>query len=288
MSTEEPNAQQIEYWNEVSGPKWVALTDTIDAQIAPLGRRAMDVAQLQAGDRVLDVGCGCGQTSVELAERAGASGFVRGLDISAPMLESARQRASEAGLDEGRLVFTQSDAQLESFDGDFDLIFSRFGVMFFADPVAAFSNLHSALRKGGRMTFICWQSIQQNPWMVVPAIATMKFVELPPPPQPGDPGPFAFADDSLVRSILDRAGFSEIRCESLEEKVNVGGDQDDLESIANFIMQMGPAGAALRDASEETRLAALAAVQEALAPYQSAAGVEMDAAAWIVSATKNG
>ncbi|TFG97014.1 MAG: class I SAM-dependent methyltransferase, partial [Myxococcales bacterium] len=138
--------------------------DLLDAQIAPLGVAAMEQARPAPGESVLDIGCGCGQTSVQLKERVGPKGSVLGVDISTPMLERARARA--AGLP--NLRFTNADAQTHSFDERFDLAFSRFGVMFFADPVAAFANVHRALRPGGRVAVVCWQGIDRNPWLLVP------------------------------------------------------------------------------------------------------------------------
>ena len=163
------NAAQIEYWNEVSGPKWVALDDVINAQIEPVGVAAMDRAEVSASDRVIDVGCGCGPTSLGLARRASA-GRVTGIDISGPMLARARERADAAGL--ANLSFERADAQTHAFEGGgTDLVFSRFGVMFFDDPVAAFANLGRALTADGRMVFACWQGLGDNAWMRVPIAA---------------------------------------------------------------------------------------------------------------------
>ena len=159
-----PNAQQIEYWNELSGPKWVTFADTINAQLEPIGLEAMDRADVRPGQRVLDVGCGCGQTSVELGRRVGDTGEVLGVDISGPMLDDAQRRAAEAGA--GHVHFSQADAQTVTIEpGGFDLLFSRFGVMFFEDSAAAFSNLRRALAADGQLCFVCWQEIARNPWM---------------------------------------------------------------------------------------------------------------------------
>jgi SAM-dependent methyltransferase len=279
-----PNAEQISYWNEISGPKWVALGDTIDQQIAPIGLDGIEAAAIAAGERVLDVGCGCGHTSLELSTRVGNGGAVVGLDISGPMLEDARRRASEAG--RSNLEFIQADAQTHGFGSDaFDLIFSRFGVMFFEDPEAAFRNLLGALRPGGRLVFLCWQEIGRNPWMLAPAAAAAKHVEMPAPPPPGSPGPFAFADRERVSGILSNAGFDAVGAKAIERSVVMGRGLD-LEQAANFVMQMGPAGAALREAGDEVVRAAAASVQEALEPFQTADGIEMDAACWLFSASR--
>src|SRR5262249_38336345 len=149
---------------------------------------------------VLDVGCGCGDSTVDLARRVAPDGTVVGMDISAVMLERARQTAREQGVN---ARFEHADAQTHAFaPASFDVLFSRFGVMFFADPTAAFANLRSALRPGGKLAFVCWQSLAENPWMLVPLGAAFQIIPPPPMPAPDAPGPFAFADQSRVRSIL--------------------------------------------------------------------------------------
>ena len=284
-----PNAQQIEYWNETSGSRWVEMNEVIDAQISPLGEAALSRAAVKPGERVLDVGCGCGQTSLQLAERVGDTGSVLGVDLSAVMLGRARERADEAGL--GNLEFRNADAQTEDVAGlsggsGFDLVFSRFGVMFFASPEAAFKNLLGALRPGGRLTCLTWQGLGANPWMHVPLAAAAK--HLPPggpPPDPTAPGPFAFADSERVAGILSAAGFDDVAHESLEQDLLVGGGRS-LDETAAFVIQLGPLGAALREGGEELRARVVPEIRSALEPYQDGSGVRMPAAAWIVSARR--
>src|SRR2546425_11062457 len=209
MAEPEANAEQIRYWNEAAGPKWVVFQKVIDAQIAPLGERAMDRAGIAPGERVIDVGCGCGGTTIALGGRVGPAGLVFGIDISAPMLERAAETARAAGLTNVR--FENADAQTHRLSpGAFDIVYSRFGVMFFADPVAAFANLRAALRSGGRLAFVCWQALRQNPWLFLPLQAAAQHLTLPPPPAPHPPGPFAFADPERAPGILARAGVDDI------------------------------------------------------------------------------
>jgi SAM-dependent methyltransferase len=279
-----PNAEQIKYWNEISGPKWVALHQLIDTQIAPLGLRTIDRAGIQSGERVLDVGCGCGQTTVELARRVGPTGAVTGIDISTTMLQRAAARAREVGATQVRCE--NADAQTHRFAPDsFDLLFSRFGVMFFVDPAAAFANLRTALRPGGRLAFVCWQAVQQNPWMLVPLMAAAQHMTLPPMPGPDAPGPFAFANSERVRDILSRAGFTEIGFEAVDETLTVGGGAG-LDETVEFLQHIGPAAAAMRDAPPEQRVAVAGAVREAVAPFLTPHGVRMPSAAWIVTARR--
>jgi SAM-dependent methyltransferase len=274
----QPNASQIEHWNGAAGETWVKLQARLDVQLAPLGRRAMDQAAIRPGEAILDIGCGTGQTTLELAERVGGSGTVLGVDISGPMLDLARRRSAAAGLAQAR--FEQGDAQTQRFaQGSFDLVFSRFGVMFFADPVAAFGNLRRALRRQGRLVFVCWRQARDNEWVTVPMAATFQHLPRPPAPEPGAPGEFAFADRDRVQAILAAAGFADIRIEKSDEPI--GGMS--LDVSVDTTLNMGPVAAALREpGSAEKRQAVEAAVRQALAPFAGPNGVRMGSAVWIV------
>jgi len=282
MEATGPNAEQIEYWNKQAGPKWVANNATMDALIGPLGLAALERAAPRAGERVLDVGCGVGQTTLQLAERVGPTGSVLGIDISTPMLELAREKARAAGRSNVR--FENADAQTHAFPpASFDLLFSRFGVMFFADPDAAFANLAKAVRPGGRVTFVCWQPVAANPWVREPMAALMKHVPPQAPPPANAPGPFAFADPARVRGILERAGFAKPAAESQTGELVLGRNVDEATA---FAMEMGPVGAAVAQAPESVRKAVAGSIREVLAAHQSAKGVALGSAVWIVTGTR--
>lgn len=277
-----PNATQIDYWNDTAGPKWVALQEALDRQIGPLGHAAMDAARVTPGDEVLDVGCGCGATSLELARRVAPGGRVVGIDVSTVMLEVARgaaERTATTGLS-----FENADAQTVGLPpGAFDVVFSRFGVMFFADPGAAFANLRRALHPGGRLAFVCWQPLGSNPWMALPLMAALQHMPAPAPAPPGAPGPFAFADPERVRGILGGAGFAEVALDPLEMELVVGGGRD-LDGTVDFLLQMGPLGSALRAADPDLRDRVAAAVRTAVEPFAEATGgVRMASAAWLAT-----
>lgn len=272
------NRAQVDYWNAAAGKTWARFQQQLDRQIEPLGLEAMRRLAPASGERILDVGCGCGQTSMQLADRVGASGRVVGVDVSSPMLEVALHRAH--GYSPGRLEFRQADAEVADLGGEsFDAVYSRFGVMFFGDPHAAFLNIRRSLKRGGRLGFVCWRPLQENEWMLVPLQAALAFLPPLPPPDPTAPGPFAFADANRVRAMLLGAGFRDVSIDAFDAAVGAG----DLDETLELTLRVGPLGAALREHPE--RKAALSgAVRQALAMHMSARGVQMNAAAWIVRA----
>jgi SAM-dependent methyltransferase len=230
---------------------------------------------------VLDIGCGCGDTTLELARRVAPGGRVTAVDISAPMLGRAKEAAAAAG---AAAEFLQADAQTHGFaPASFDIAFSRFGVMFFADPTAAFTNIRRAIVSGGRLAFVCWQALPDNPWMVTPFMAAMPHLPPMTPLPPDAPGPFAFADPERVRGILTGAGFSAISIEPLRQALLIG--DSDLDAAVDFLLRMGPTARALRLANDPALTGRVAAaVRDALAPFHTPDGVQMDSAAWIVTA----
>ena len=282
MADAPANAEQIEYWNERGGPQWVQRQERLDAQISPFGLVALDKAAAQRGECALDVGCGCGQTSLALAERVGPQGSVTGVDISQPMLGRARERQQEQQLE--NLTFINADAQAHQFESaSVDLIFSRFGVMFFDDARKAFGNLRIALQSGGRLCFICWQELKKNDWVRVPLQAAAQHIPLPPPPEPGTPGPFAFANPDRVRDILESAGFRDVNLQSYETDMNLGGATG-IEGAVEFLLAIGPVATLLRESDEATRTRVADAIRKALAPYEEGDSVNLHSATWIVQA----
>ncbi|MFV2090003.1 MAG: class I SAM-dependent methyltransferase [Pseudomonadales bacterium] len=272
------NEEQIEFWNGKAGEVWADAHTQLDHMLAPLSDTALDLAGPVAGLRVLDVGCGCGATTFALAER-GAS--VWGIDISAPMLQQATKRVT----DEQDVRFSEADAAVHSFSGDHELVFSRFGVMFFDDPPAAFANLRTALSPQGRLTFLCWQAPQLNPWISVPAGAVQPFLPVPSSaPDPRAPGPFAFSERDYVVEVLSSAGFSNVACEPLTATLTVGRTLDD---ALEFQTRIGPLSRVLAEIEEDAvRVSAMDAARTALEGYLSAEGLRLDAACWLVKADR--
>ena len=276
---ETDNADQIAYWNAEAGETWAALQEQTDAQLEPHGLRAMEALAPVAGERIVDVGCGSGQTSLALGQAVGRSGAVMGLDISRPLLDLARRRAAEFGA--ANVSFAEADVQTYAFaPATFEAVFSRFGVMFFADPPTAFANVRWALKSGGRLAFVCWRTPAENVFITLPYTAAA--VQLPPEPPstPGAPGPFAFADPARLRHILSSAGFRDIELAQFDRKIGSG----DLEQTLAVSLKLGLLGRALREHPEKRALV-IDDVREALRPHVDADGVvRLDSASWIVTA----
>jgi SAM-dependent methyltransferase len=276
--TDSPNAAQIEHWNTRGGATWVKFQEALDRQVEPLGLAAMDKLNPQNGEHILDIGCGCGQTSVTLAGRVGATGEVVGVDISQPMLEVAQRRPLPSP--DLHVSFKRADAQSDDLGRDrFDAVFSRFGVMFFSDPVAAFVNIRKALKPTARLAFVCWRPLKLNPWMHAPLDAALPLLPPLEPSDPTAPGPFAFADASRVEGILADAGFGSIKMTPFDTKIGGGS----LEHTLELALTLGPLGARLRE-NPNLADAVKAPVKDALAKYVTPNGVLMPAAVWIVSA----
>jgi SAM-dependent methyltransferase len=219
------NTDMVEYWNGRPASVWVAEAERFDRMLAPFGRRLLGAAALEAGERVLDVGCGNGAVTIEAARAVDPEGTATGLDLSAPMLELARRRAEEQAVE---VDFVRGDAQTATFERPFDVAMSRFGVMFFDDPVAAFANLAAGVRSGGRLCFVCWQDLLANEWLSVPAVAIAAHVGIPDLSEPGSPGPFALADAERTRGLLSSAGWTDVVVEAHQDEMAMGRDPEDV------------------------------------------------------------
>jgi SAM-dependent methyltransferase len=278
-TTAELAADQAAFWNGKGGQMWVASYDRIQKSIASYGEAALAAAAAKPGERVLDIGCGTGTTTGRLAAAVGDKGHVLGVDISEALIDVARaQRPTNA-------TFAVSDAAIYPFEpAMFDLVFSRFGVMFFADPIVAFKNLQRALKPSGRLVFVCWRPPDENPWGSVPMRAAAP--HLPPMERPGpeDPGQYAFGDRARVERILKAAGFGVPTFAKLDEMNFMGKDVPEvLDNLGKF----GPLARLFGEATPEQVAKAKQAITEALAPHAKPEGVSLAGACWLVSAAQH-
>ncbi len=272
----ESNSAQIDYWNGRAGEKWAALQRNLDEMLAPVTAALTARAGALAGQRVLDIGCGTGETCALWLERGAA---VTGVDVSAPMLAVAAKRTH------GKVALVEADASSWIGDAPFDLAVSRFGVMFFAAPDAAFARIAENLRPGGRLLFACWRARAENQWASAPAAAISDLLPEPPAADPLAPGPFALADEERLRGILERAGFVELALRPLDFRACVASEGG-VEAAVPFVMQTGPVGSALGEAPDEVRAAAALRLKTALAPHEDNGRVSLGAAAWLVEARR--
>jgi SAM-dependent methyltransferase len=231
------NTAQHQYWNTVAGPRWVGLGGFVERRVQAVNDLLLARSGVAAGENVLEIGCGTGATTVPLAEAVGPRGQVVGVDISEPMLAGARKRVAESGL--GNITLLQADAQVHPFEPEqFDLITSRFGVMFFADPFAAFGNLLPAARRGGRLCFVCWAPLEENQHWLIPYEVALRHLGPPAPQPPRAPGPMAFSDPNYVRSILETAGFADISVARETPLIKGATPEEEVEHACI----MGPSG----------------------------------------------
>ena len=270
------NAEQIEFWNGDAGAMWAKRQERMDALLAPISEAALKACTVKAGDRVLDIGCGCGETSLRLAQR-GAT--VVGVDISRPMLARANERAQT---ERASATFELGDAAVTRFEPIYDQVFSRFGVMFFGDPTAAFANIRTGLLSGGKLCFVCWQPPQLNAWISAPFSVARPMLPPQPALDPRAPGPFAFAEPDYVRDVLGGAGFRDVRVDPLTTSLVLGRDVD---SALEMVCEVGPLSRSLAGLDPAQRAPIVAAVRAPLQAALSPAGVVLGASCWIVHAT---
>jgi ubiquinone/menaquinone biosynthesis C-methylase UbiE len=271
------NEDQVALWNGTAGQAWVDRQESLDRLFAPFERLLADVAAERDARRVLDVGCGTGATTLAVARKLGAQAGCTGVDISEPMIALARDRARREGLN---AHFVTADAQAYAFPAtSFDLIVSRFGVMFFEDPVAAFANLRRAAQDDAHLKLIAWRSAADNPFMTTAERAAAPYLPAMPARKPDEPGQFGFADPNRVRAILEAAGWTNVAIEPLDVECTLPASELDA-----YVTKLGPLGRVLGDVDERTRAQLLDEVRAAFAPYVHGTEVRFDAACWLISA----
>jgi SAM-dependent methyltransferase len=272
-------AEQAAYWNGPGGEGWLAAYQRIQRAIGDIGELGLQAAAARAGEHVIDIGCGTGDTTAALARAVGLAGHVLGVDISETLIVAARAHRLD------NATFVVGDAATHPFQaGHYDLVFSRFGVMFFADPVAAFRNIRRALKPQGRLAFIAWRTPQENPWGTTPVRAAQPF--LPPQQRPGpeDPGQFSFGDRARVERILGEAGFSALRLEPIDRQIWMG---DSVAEVVAGAGRFGPLARAFAGAEPAAIEKAKQAIAEVLAPHEGPDGVRLPGACWLVQANAN-
>jgi SAM-dependent methyltransferase len=278
IATPRANHDQATLWNEGSGQAWVEMQVTLDRMLAPFATLLVEQGLDDETRHVLDVGCGAGATTLAAARRVGRGGSAVGVDISAPLIEAAKKRALQD--EAGNVQFVNADAQTHAFEPQhFDAVISRFGVMFFDDPVGAFTNIRRGARSDARLAFIAWRSPAENPFMTTGARAAAPLLPPSPTPDPNAPGQFAFADADRVRGILEDSGWTRIEVRPVDIAAAVAK-----QDLLVFVTKLGPVGAALREADPPTRERVSAVVRAAFEPFIQNDEARFNAACWLVSA----
>ena len=280
------NTLQKEMWNGRAGESWVRHNSLLEQLLAEPGRECMNLLPLTPAMQILDVGCGCGNQTLELAARLDASSTVIGVDISEPMLGLARElKAANDNALSAEVQFALGDASEPLFDeASFDAIYSRFGVMFFEEPVAAFSALRNSLKPGGKLGFVCWREPKLNPFFNAPMEAALTVLPAPAPSAPDAPGPFGLADDNVIQTTLRLAGFKDVSVTPLNLTLSVGAETP-FDALFEELIQIGPAAALIAQSDPSLKEKAREAVYNRLTDfYASGQGVSFDANFWLVTA----
>jgi ubiquinone/menaquinone biosynthesis C-methylase UbiE len=280
------SAQYVDFWNQILVPKFIKYKHILVDGLTHHSEAIFPSLPVKTGDRVLDVGCGFGDTTIKLAQRVGSEGKVVGLDCCDAFLEYGRKDAARLGLP--NVSFVTGDALLDYFEPEYDFVFSRFGTMFFANPVAGLRNMRTALKPGGIMTHIVWRTRNDNPWLSMAKEVVMNF--LPPPGEDAltcGPGPFSMADETMVTKMMEIAGYGDITFRRVDAPVLVGKT---VEDAIGFQLAIGPAGEVFREAGAQAE-AKRAEIETALATAinaqkKDADGIVMDSSSWIISGKK--
>ncbi len=284
VSNSKVNKAQSDYWSSAPGLKWIEHESALDQAMSGMLSQMLDVSGINSGHRVLDIGCGTGASTFAAAELVGTNGSVTGLDISEPLLERAKARASELG--QNNIDFLLADAQSYDFKAaKYDLVISRLRMMFFEDPVEAFGNIASALKPGGKTVFIAWAPAAQNPWFHIPKAAAVARLGPPPPSDPTAPGPLAFQDVGYVVGLMKSAGLVGVVGDTIPTLLTPPGDH---VAAARAASRVGPAARIMKahNGTDEDAQAIETAVAQAFMDFASESGVQVTGAVNLFSAAR--
>ena len=279
---EEINLKQKEFWSGSGGDVWVNKQSEMDIMLNPLGTKAISKLDLSKATKIIDIGCGCGATTLEIAKQLG-EGEIIGVDISKPMLARAAKNASAQSLSNAN--FQVLDVQVDDMPSDFDIAFSRFGVMFFEDPYQAFSNIYNSLKEKGQLSFVCWQNPSLNPWQSLSLLVIKEYLDLPSPP-PKSPGPFAFEDKNYISDILNQSNFKDIEIEDNQEDIVMFSGKSIEEACEDYLTINPVVTEMLKNSKEELKDEILQALILKFSEFHNGDGLLFPSATWIVTARK--
>ena len=280
---EDKNAKQKDFWSGKGGDYWVEKQSEMDIMLNPLGEKALTKLDLKSNSEVLDIGCGCGATTLEIAKQV-SEGTVTGLDISVPMLDKAESEASIQGI--ANVDFKVVDVQVDQLASEkYDYVYSRFGVMFFDDPYEAFKNIFSSIKEGGELSFVCWQDPSLNPWQSLSVQVIRGYLDMPSPP-PRSPGPFAFHEKDYVKEILEKSGFSNISFDDNQEDITMFSGKSLQEASEDYLAINPVVTEMLKDSPDDLKAEIVESLKEAFSEFHKGDGLVFPSATWVVSACK--
>ena len=280
---EDKNAKQKDFWSGKGGDYWVEKQSEMDIMLNPLGEKALAKLDLKSNSDVLDIGCGCGATTLEIAKKV-SEGIVTGLDISVPMLDKAESEASIQGI--ANVDFKVVDVQVDQLASEkYDYVYSRFGVMFFDDPYEAFKNIFSSIKEGGELSFVCWQDPSLNPWQSLSVQVIRGYLDMPSPP-PRSPGPFAFHEKDYVKEILEKSGFSNISFDDNQEDITMFSGKSLQEASEDYLAINPVVTEMLKDSPDDLKAEIVESLKEAFSEFHKGDGLVFPSATWVVSACK--
>ena len=280
---EDKNAKQKDFWSGKGGDYWVEKQSEMDIMLNPLGEKALAKLDLKSNSEVLDIGCGCGATTLEIAKQV-SEGTVTGLDISVPMLDKAESEAGIQGI--ANVDFRVVDVQVDQLASEkYDYVYSRFGVMFFDDPYEAFKNIFSSIKEGGELSFVCWQDPSLNPWQSLSVQVIRGYLDMPSPP-PRSPGPFAFHEKDYVKEILEKSGFSNISFDDNQEDITMFSGKSLQEASEDYLAINPVVTEMLKDSPDDLKAEIVESLKEAFSEFHKGDGLVFPSATWVVSACK--
>ena len=280
---EDKNIKQKQFWSGAGGDVWVDKQREMDIMLNPLGQKAIGQLILEENTKILDIGCGCGATTIEIAKMI-PKGHVTGLDISIPMLDRAEKFASEMSL--SNIDFQVKDVQTEEISSNhYDIAFSRFGVMFFEDPYEAFKNINQSIKENGQLVFVCWQHPSLNPWQSLSLQVIKEYLDLPSPP-PKSPGPFAFEDKDYIEDILKGTDFKDVSIADNQEEIVMFSGKSIREACEDYLTINPVVTEMLKNSGNELKEEILEALIAKFSSFHNNDGLLFPSATWIVSASK--
>ena len=280
---EDKKTKQKEFWSGKGGDYWVVKQNEMDIMLNPLGKKALAKLNLKSNSKVLDIGCGCGATTLEIAKKV-SEGEVTGLDISVPMLDQAKSEASVQGIH--NVDFKVVDVQADQLENQvYDFVYSRFGVMFFEDPFEAFKNISSSIKEGGELSFVCWQDPVLNPWQSLSIKVIKEYLDIPSPAL-RSPGPFAFQEQDYVRDILEQSGFSEINFDDNQEDITMFSGKSLQQASEDYLAINPVITEMLKDSPENLKTEIIESLKEAFSVFHQGDGLLFPSATWIVTGIK--